>query len=93
MKKGYVKSNWAPMVIVALFAIGTAYSGDFWIGVLTLFVAGTLVYGYIKFDEDEKMHDEWWNALSKDEKREVYGKIADFAKDKFKEEVYGEGKA
>lgn len=68
MKKGYVKSNWASIVIVALFAVGTLYSRDLWIGVLTLFVAGALVYGYIKFDEDEIMHDKWWNTLSKEDK-------------------------
>jgi len=74
MKKGYIKSNWASMVIVALFAVGTVYSKDFWIGVITLFMAGTLVYNYVKFDEDEIIHDKWWNSLSKDEKKGVYEK-------------------
>ena len=61
MKKGYIKSNWTSIVIVALFATGTVYSGDIWIGMITLVVAGTLAYGYIKFDEDEMVHDAWWN--------------------------------
>ena len=68
MKKGYIKTNWASMLIVMVFVIAAILVRDFWISMIALVSIGVMVVNYRRFDEGERMAEEWWNSISKDEK-------------------------
>ena len=69
-----MKQNWASIAIVIAFIAATIYMRDVIIGVITLVTAIALAFSYVRFDEDEQIHNEWWNRISKEEKKEVYKK-------------------
>ena len=78
MKKNFIKSNWATMLIVGLFIAAAIYYMDLILGIVSVIFVVTLINRYIKYDAEEQVVVDWWNGLSKEEKKEIHHKKTEY---------------
>lgn len=72
MKKNFIKTNIASIFVVCLFIVSSLYYVDIAMIVATIIFIVLLVNNYKNYDADEQDNNEWWNSLSRKDKKELY---------------------
>ena len=68
LKQGFVKKNWMVMLVVLIAIAISVTERDIPIIAITVLLVLMLIKRYRDYDAEVQEANDWWNALSKEEK-------------------------
>ena len=68
LKQGFVKKDWMGMVAVLIAIVASIIERSIPIIAITVLIGLILIKRYRDYDAEVQEADDWWNALSKEEK-------------------------
>ena len=71
VKKGFLKNNWPMMAMVLIVVYLAASTRSIPMILVAVIAVIALVLRYRKYDGQEQEADDWWRALSKEDKKKV----------------------
>ena len=71
IKKGFLKNNWPMMAMVLIVVYLAASTRSIPMILVAVIAVIALVLRYRKYDGQEQEADDWWRALSKEDKKKV----------------------